>query len=128
MQIHYSQSSLGNGQGGSPVVDLFQFLMMVLLVSSLLCVCGYSVSVSLIDMEPLHKDFLRFGDGFACLLSSVYMATSLSVSLYRYGTRKHELFKKQGIPGPKPLPFLGTVLNYYKVSVDLAFLLASACS
>jgi hypothetical protein len=61
---------------------------------------------------------LIFGDGFACLLSSVYMATSLSVSLYRYGTRKHELFKKQGIPGPKPLPFLGTVLNYYKVSVD----------
>lgn len=43
----------------------------------------------------------------------VLLAISL-VLLYRYGTRKHELFKKQGIPGPKPLPFLGTVLNYYK--------------
>uniref|UniRef100_A0A8I6AIP2 unspecific monooxygenase n=1 Tax=Rattus norvegicus TaxID=10116 RepID=A0A8I6AIP2_RAT len=36
-----------------------------------------------------------------------------SFSLYRFGTRTHGLFKKQGIPGPKPLPFFGTVLNYY---------------
>ncbi|XP_038202454.1 cytochrome P450 3A11-like isoform X7 [Arvicola amphibius] len=34
------------------------------------------------------------------------------VLLYRYGTRNHDVFKKQGIPGPKPLPFLGTLLNY----------------
>uniref|UniRef100_A0A8C8UEQ4 Cytochrome P450 3A n=1 Tax=Peromyscus maniculatus bairdii TaxID=230844 RepID=A0A8C8UEQ4_PERMB len=31
-----------------------------------------------------------------------------------YGTHKHDVFKKQGIPGPKPLPFVGTLLNYYK--------------
>ncbi|XP_031247055.1 cytochrome P450 3A11-like [Mastomys coucha] len=43
----------------------------------------------------------------------VLLAISV-VFLYRFGTRKHGLFKKQGIPGPKPLPFLGTVLNYYK--------------
>ncbi|MEJ1281801.1 cytochrome P450 family 3 subfamily a polypeptide 11 [Cricetulus griseus] len=30
------------------------------------------------------------------------------------GTHKHDIFKKQGIPGPKPLPFLGTLLSYYK--------------
>ncbi|XP_038200907.1 cytochrome P450 3A11 [Arvicola amphibius] len=36
------------------------------------------------------------------------------VLLYRFGTRKHDVFRKQGIPGPKPLPFLGTLLNYYK--------------
>nr|XP_048289398.1 cytochrome P450 3A11-like isoform X2 [Myodes glareolus]XP_048289400.1 cytochrome P450 3A11-like isoform X2 [Myodes glareolus] len=36
------------------------------------------------------------------------------VLLYRYGTHKHDVFRKQGIPGPKPLPFLGTLLNYYK--------------
>ncbi|KAH0504809.1 Cytochrome P450 3A31 [Microtus ochrogaster] len=36
------------------------------------------------------------------------------VLLYRYGTRNHDVFKKQGIPGPKPLPFLGTLMNYYK--------------
>lgn len=59
-----------------------------------------------------------FDDDLACLFSSVCVDTSLSVSLYRYGTRTHGIFKKQGIPGPKPLPFLGTVLNYYKVSVD----------
>ncbi|XP_051018873.1 cytochrome P450 3A11-like [Acomys russatus] len=34
--------------------------------------------------------------------------------LYKYGTRTHGVFKKQGIPGPKPLPFVGTLLNYYK--------------
>ncbi|XP_031247056.1 cytochrome P450 3A11-like, partial [Mastomys coucha] len=44
-----------------------------------------------------------------------WMLLAISVVLlYRYGTRKHGLFKNQGIPGPKPLPFLGTVLNYYK--------------
>ncbi|XP_057619734.1 cytochrome P450 3A11-like [Chionomys nivalis] len=36
------------------------------------------------------------------------------VLLYRYGTRNHDVFKKQGIPGPKPLPFLGTLMNYYE--------------
>ncbi|XP_038202452.2 cytochrome P450 3A11-like isoform X5 [Arvicola amphibius] len=36
------------------------------------------------------------------------------VLLYRYATRNHDVFKKQGIPGPKPLPFLGTLLNYYE--------------
>ncbi|KAK7806230.1 hypothetical protein U0070_008893, partial [Myodes glareolus] len=30
------------------------------------------------------------------------------------GTKNHGIFKKQGIPGPKPLPILGTLLNYYK--------------
>ncbi|XP_028714778.1 cytochrome P450 3A13-like isoform X2 [Peromyscus leucopus] len=32
--------------------------------------------------------------------------------LYLYGTSSHGLFKKLGIPGPKPLPFVGTMLNY----------------
>ncbi|XP_075827278.1 cytochrome P450 3A11-like [Microtus pennsylvanicus] len=36
------------------------------------------------------------------------------VLLYRYGTRNHDVFKKQGIPGPKPLPFLGTLMNFYE--------------
>lgn len=39
------------------------------------------------------------------------LATSL-VLLYLYGTHTHGLFKKLGIPGPKPLPFLGTALGY----------------
>ncbi|XP_037054400.1 cytochrome P450 3A31-like [Peromyscus leucopus] len=43
----------------------------------------------------------------------VLLAISL-VLLYRFGTHKHDIFKKQGIPGPKPLPFVGTLLNYYK--------------
>uniref|UniRef100_A0A8C8UJK1 unspecific monooxygenase n=1 Tax=Peromyscus maniculatus bairdii TaxID=230844 RepID=A0A8C8UJK1_PERMB len=37
-----------------------------------------------------------------------------SVTGFIYGTHKHDVFKKQGIPGPKPLPFVGTLLNYYK--------------
>ncbi|XP_019675777.2 cytochrome P450 family 3 subfamily A member 132 isoform X1 [Felis catus] len=39
------------------------------------------------------------------------LATSL-VLLYLYGTYTHGLFKKLGIPGPKPLPFVGTALGY----------------
>ncbi|XP_047569460.1 cytochrome P450 3A12 isoform X3 [Lutra lutra] len=31
-----------------------------------------------------------------------------------YGTSTHGLFKKLGIPGPKPLPFVGTALAYRK--------------
>nr|XP_042124068.1 uncharacterized protein LOC107400566 isoform X1 [Peromyscus maniculatus bairdii] len=33
----------------------------------------------------------------------------------RYGTSSHGLFKKLGIPGPKLLPFVGTMLNYRRV-------------
>ncbi|MDL1381379.1 cytochrome P450 [Yersinia pestis] len=34
------------------------------------------------------------------------------VLLYLYGTYSHGYFKKLGIPGPRPLPFFGTILNY----------------
>ncbi|XP_048223876.1 cytochrome P450 3A9-like isoform X2 [Perognathus longimembris pacificus] len=43
----------------------------------------------------------------------VLLTTSL-VLLYLYGTYPHRVFKKLGIPGPKPLPFLGTLLCYRK--------------
>nr|XP_044998607.1 cytochrome P450 3A21-like [Jaculus jaculus] len=41
----------------------------------------------------------------------VILATSL-VLLYLYGTSSYGLFKKLGIPGPKPLPFVGTHFAY----------------
>uniref|UniRef100_A0A671DZS5 unspecific monooxygenase n=1 Tax=Rhinolophus ferrumequinum TaxID=59479 RepID=A0A671DZS5_RHIFE len=52
-------------------------------------------------------------------LSSTYSPSPipqslLSLLLYRYGTSTHGLFKKLGIPGPKPVPFFGTVLGYRK--------------
>uniref|UniRef100_A0A8C1F1A1 unspecific monooxygenase n=1 Tax=Cyprinus carpio carpio TaxID=630221 RepID=A0A8C1F1A1_CYPCA len=34
--------------------------------------------------------------------------------LYVYGSWPHGFFKKLGIPGPKPLPFFGTMLEYRK--------------
>ncbi|XP_007939353.1 cytochrome P450 3A8-like [Orycteropus afer afer] len=43
----------------------------------------------------------------------VLLATSLLL-LYIYGTYSHNVLKKLGIPGPKPLPFVGTVLAYRK--------------
>ncbi|XP_060223956.1 cytochrome P450 3A14-like isoform X2 [Meriones unguiculatus] len=43
----------------------------------------------------------------------VLLATIL-VLFYLYGTHSHGLFKKLGIPGPKPLPLIGTLLAYRK--------------
>uniref|UniRef100_A0A8C6QDD0 Cytochrome P450 3A n=1 Tax=Nannospalax galili TaxID=1026970 RepID=A0A8C6QDD0_NANGA len=41
----------------------------------------------------------------------VLLATSL-VLLYIYGTYSHGVFKKLGIPGPKPMPFIGNSFAY----------------
>ncbi|KAM5228528.1 cytochrome P450 3A9-like isoform 1-T1 [Ctenodactylus gundi] len=43
----------------------------------------------------------------------ILLATALFL-LYLYGTYPYRLFKQLGIPGPKPLPFCGTILSYSK--------------
>nr|XP_048287762.1 cytochrome P450 3A6-like [Myodes glareolus] len=43
------------------------------------------------------------------------LLATILVLLYLYGTSSHGLFRKIGIPGPKPLPFVGTLLDYRKL-------------
>nr|XP_025130722.1 cytochrome P450 3A24-like isoform X2 [Bubalus bubalis] len=43
----------------------------------------------------------------------VLLATCL-VLLYLYGTYSYGLFKKLGVPGPRPLPYFGSILSYQK--------------
>ena len=83
----------------------------------------------------MHTELLTFslnspGDGgtakllvgfmfYLCLFPLFYMCRhNVFCFTYRLGTQNHDIFKKQGIPGPKPLPFLGTLLYCYKVSID----------
>ncbi|XP_052023581.1 cytochrome P450 3A13-like [Apodemus sylvaticus] len=40
------------------------------------------------------------------------LLSTIVVLLYLYGTSTHGHFKNLGIPGPKPLPFIGTMLFY----------------
>lgn len=42
--------------------------------------------------------------------------TLFPASCFSYATSTHGLFKKLGIPGPKPLPFVGTIHFYRRVS------------
>ncbi|KAL1768869.1 cytochrome P450 3A9 [Sigmodon hispidus] len=48
------------------------------------------------------------------LAISLVLLYRLGTQTLKFGTQKHDVFKKQGIPGPKPLPFVGTLLKYYK--------------
>ncbi|XP_037054358.1 cytochrome P450 3A13-like isoform X1 [Peromyscus leucopus] len=45
-------------------------------------------------------------------IETLTLLATILMLLYLYGTSSHGLFKKLGIPGPKPLPFVGTMLNY----------------
>ncbi|NXR82916.1 CP3AD protein, partial [Pycnonotus jocosus] len=51
---------------------------------------------------------------FTCPVWTRSEITLLSFLPHRYGTWPFGLFKKLGIPGPKPLPFFGTCLEYRK--------------
>lgn len=45
-------------------------------------------------------------------MESWALLSTILVLLYLYATSTHGLFKKLGIPGPKPLPFVGTIHFY----------------
>uniref|UniRef100_A0A8C9T2L3 unspecific monooxygenase n=1 Tax=Scleropages formosus TaxID=113540 RepID=A0A8C9T2L3_SCLFO len=68
--------------------------------------------------------------GSRCLFVNVFCLffhVSLS-SLCRYGVSPYGYFKKLGIPGPRPLPFLGTCLSYRKLFFIYSLFCPSFCS
>ncbi|XP_076416760.1 cytochrome P450 3A18-like isoform X4 [Peromyscus maniculatus bairdii] len=55
-------------------------------------------------------------------IETLALLATILMLLYLYGTSSHGLFKKLGIPGPKPLPFFGTMLNYRRLFGPLGFM------
>uniref|UniRef100_A0A8C0KRQ3 unspecific monooxygenase n=1 Tax=Canis lupus dingo TaxID=286419 RepID=A0A8C0KRQ3_CANLU len=47
-----------------------------------------------------------------CLTTETWVELKVSHFSMRYGTYTHGIFRKLGIPGPTPLPFVGTALGY----------------
>lgn len=62
------------------------------------------------------KGTLLQSQGFRELAAPWWHSAQLCFLPHRYGIWPFGVFKKLGIPGPTPLPFFGTCLEYRKVS------------
>lgn len=49
----------------------------------------------------------------------ISIATVVIYSIYKYGTRNFSVFSDQGIPGPKPIPFVGNLWGMWKQNLPM---------
>merc|ERR1712071_566909 len=78
--------------------------------------CSVAVRYSKLNpsVSPHKLKMMGIGSILAEPTTWVILIVTTLFCFYKYGTRNFNVFSDQGIPGPKPIPFIGTTWGIWK--------------